>query len=58
MPVRRSLLVVRCGLRAFRMSVVGPHAGKGVVKRMAVTGQQITHAEETVSARPALAAEA
>lgn len=36
----------------------GPHAGRGVVDRMAVIGQHITHAEETVSARPALAAEA
>jgi hypothetical protein len=36
----------------------GPHAGQGVVDRMAVIGQHITHAEETVSARPALAAEA
>jgi DNA-binding GntR family transcriptional regulator len=36
----------------------GPHAGKGVVKRMAVIGQRITHAEETVAARPALASEA
>lgn len=36
----------------------GPHAGKGVVERMAVIGQQIIHAEETVSARPALATEA
>jgi GntR family transcriptional regulator len=36
----------------------GPHAGKGVVERMAVIGQQITHAEETVTARPALASEA
>jgi DNA-binding GntR family transcriptional regulator len=36
----------------------GPHAGRGVVERMTVIGQQITHAEETVSARPALAAEA
>ncbi|HCU95152.1 MAG TPA: hypothetical protein DHU96_21565 [Actinobacteria bacterium] len=36
----------------------GPHAGCGVVGRMAVIGQQITHAEEAVSARPALAAEA
>src|SRR5207302_9668749 len=36
----------------------GPHAGKGVVERMAVVGQRITHAEETVTARPALAAEA
>jgi DNA-binding GntR family transcriptional regulator len=36
----------------------GPHAGKGVVERMAVIGQHITHAEETVSARPALATEA
>lgn len=36
----------------------GPHAGKGVVERMAIIGQQITHAEETVAARPALASEA
>ena len=36
----------------------GPHAGQGVVERMAVIGQQITHAEETVAARPALASEA
>lgn len=36
----------------------GPHAGQGVVERMAVIGQQITHAEETVAARSALAAEA
>lgn len=36
----------------------GPHAGRGVVERMAEIGQQITHAEEAVSARPALAAEA
>ncbi len=36
----------------------GPHAGKGVVERMAVIGQQITHAQETVAARPALADEA
>jgi DNA-binding GntR family transcriptional regulator len=36
----------------------GPHAGQGVVERMAVIGQQITHAEETVTSRPALAAEA
>lgn len=36
----------------------GPHAGTGVVDRMAVIGQHITHAEEAVSARPALAAEA
>jgi DNA-binding GntR family transcriptional regulator len=36
----------------------GPHAGRGVVERMAVIGQQITHAEETVAARPALASEA
>jgi DNA-binding GntR family transcriptional regulator len=35
----------------------GPHAGWGVVERMAVIGQQITHAEETVAARPALASE-
>jgi hypothetical protein len=34
----------------------GPHAGRGVVERMAVIGQQITSAEEVVSARPALAA--
>ncbi len=36
----------------------GPHAGRGVVERMNVIGQEITYAEETVSARPALAAEA
>jgi len=36
----------------------GPHAGRGVVERMAVIGQQIIAAEEVVSARPALAAEA
>jgi hypothetical protein len=36
----------------------GPHAGQGVVERMAVIGQRITHAEETVAARPALASEA
>ena len=36
----------------------GPHAGKGVVERMAVIGQRITHAEEDVAARPALASEA
>lgn len=36
----------------------GPHAGRGVIERMAVIGQRITHAEEAVSARPALAAEA
>ena len=36
----------------------GPHAGRGVVERMAVIGQRITSAEEVVSARPALAAEA
>lgn len=36
----------------------GPHAGRGVVERMAVIGQQITGAEEVVSARPVLAAEA
>jgi DNA-binding GntR family transcriptional regulator len=36
----------------------GPHAGAGVIDRMAVIGQQITHAEEAVSARPALATEA
>lgn len=35
----------------------GPHAGKGVVERMAVIGQRITHAED-VAARPALASEA
>lgn len=34
------------------------HAGKGVVERMAVIGQVITYAEETVAARPALASEA
>ena len=31
----------------------GPRAGRGVVERMAVIGQHITRAEETVSARPA-----
>jgi DNA-binding GntR family transcriptional regulator len=36
----------------------GPHAGRGVVERMAIIGQEITHAEEAVSARPALAIEA
>lgn len=36
----------------------GPHAGRGVVERMAVIGQVITSAEEEVSARPALADEA
>src|SRR6266404_7974893 len=36
----------------------GPHAGKGVVERMAAIGQQITRAEETVASRPALASEA
>jgi DNA-binding GntR family transcriptional regulator len=36
----------------------GPHAGQGVVERMAVIGQRITHAEENVAARPALASEA
>jgi GntR family transcriptional regulator len=36
----------------------GPHAGKGVVERMAVIGHRITHAEETVASRPALSSEA
>jgi DNA-binding GntR family transcriptional regulator len=36
----------------------GPHAGKGVVERIAVIGHRITHAEEAVSARPALTSEA
>jgi len=36
----------------------GPHAGRGVIERMAVIGQQIVRAEETVTARPVLAAEA
>jgi GntR family transcriptional regulator len=36
----------------------GPHAGQGVVERMAVIGQHITNAEEAVTARPALATEA
>jgi len=36
----------------------GPHAGQGLVERMAVIGQQVTHAAETVAARPALAPEA
>ena len=30
----------------------GPHAGKGVVERMAVIGQRITHAEEDVPPGP------
>jgi len=36
----------------------GPHAGAGVVDRMAVIGQRVIRAEEVVSARAALAAEA
>jgi DNA-binding GntR family transcriptional regulator len=36
----------------------GPHAGQGVIDRMAVIGLPITHAEETVTARSALATEA
>jgi len=36
----------------------GPHAGRGVVERMAVISQRISRVEEVVSARPALAAEA
>jgi GntR family transcriptional regulator len=36
----------------------GVHAGQGVVERMVAIGQQITHAQATVTARPALAAEA
>lgn len=36
----------------------GPHAGRGVVERMATIGQRIISAEEIVSARPALASEA
>jgi DNA-binding GntR family transcriptional regulator len=36
----------------------GPHAGHGVIERMSVIGQQITRAEEVVTARPVLAAEA
>jgi DNA-binding GntR family transcriptional regulator len=36
----------------------GPHAGKGVVERMAAIGHRVTHAEENVAARPALALEA
>lgn len=36
----------------------GPHAGQGVVERMRLISQHITYAEETVTARPALAAEA
>ncbi len=36
----------------------GPYAGQGVIDRMAVIGQRITRAEETVTARAALAAEA
>lgn len=35
------------------VSEEGPHAGRGVVERMSVIGQQITHADETVSARAA-----
>jgi DNA-binding GntR family transcriptional regulator len=36
----------------------GPHAGRGVIARMAVIGQHITRAEEAVTARPVLADEA
>jgi DNA-binding GntR family transcriptional regulator len=36
----------------------GPHAGQGVIARMAAIGHQITRAEEAVTARPALADEA
>jgi DNA-binding GntR family transcriptional regulator len=36
----------------------GPHAGTGVVERMAAIGQHVIRAEEAVSARAALAAEA
>ena len=36
----------------------GPHGEKGVVEGMAVIGQRITHAEEDVAVRPALASEA
>jgi DNA-binding GntR family transcriptional regulator len=36
----------------------GPHAGQGVIARMAVIGQHITRAEEAVTARPVLADEA
>ncbi len=36
----------------------GPHAGKGVIERMAVLGVDITHWSEMVSARPAHAEEA
>ena len=35
----------------------GPHAGKGVIARMAAIGQHIIRAEETVTARPVLASE-
>ncbi len=36
----------------------GPHAGQGVIDRMAAIGQHIIRAEETVTARSALATEA
>ncbi len=36
----------------------GPHAGKGVIARMAAIGHHITGAEEAVTARPVLADEA
>ncbi|WP_232306606.1 GntR family transcriptional regulator [Thermobifida cellulosilytica] len=36
----------------------GPHAGRGVVERMAVIGQRIVHATEIVTARTATAEEA
>ena len=35
----------------------GPHAGKGVIARMAAIGQHIIRAEETVTARPVFASE-
>jgi len=35
-----------------------PGEQRGVVERMSVVGQQVTHAEETVTVRPALASEA
>lgn len=35
----------------------GPHAGRGVVERMATIGETVTHAEEIVTARPVTAAE-
>ncbi len=36
----------------------GPHAGQGVIARMAAIGHHITRAEEAVTARPVLADQA